>query len=198
MESNNSLAIPFAETKHEVPVNDPDLMFSWKTYKARQNFRLHLQQEALKRSLEQQMRDAKVLNMIELPPDNMDEEEIFNDRLEYREGELAGNYGSASKESIEAFYGESKPVFKFAQLPAAKNKGKMVEIPDLIYLSDKETIDRVTEDNVMSESMILKNLESSEDREKNENFFGLPDLLSLETEVQFSGMNLSDFTFVDL
>uniref|UniRef100_A0A336M630 CSON012700 protein n=1 Tax=Culicoides sonorensis TaxID=179676 RepID=A0A336M630_CULSO len=185
---------------------------SWKLFKARENFRLKLQMEALKRSLAEQASTAKVLNMIELPPDNMDEEEIFNDRLEFRESELAGNYGSAPKEAVQAFYGESKPIFKCAPPPSTKGrKTALVEqIPDFYVLSDNnlnsnddsgiltqlilldndisqigaETVGQQTLVKLESDTvMIIPAIESAEP---------LPDLVTMEDQVQLAEIDLQN------
>lgn len=79
---------------------------------SREKLRLEMEIEALQRSVDYQLNVSKDLTYIELPLENLDDEEIFNDRLEFIEGDLAGNYGIASKEAVIAFYGESMPVFK--------------------------------------------------------------------------------------
>lgn len=210
MESNKCPAQP--EVEQEGTSNaDEKFLSSWKMFKARENFRLKLQMEALKTSLEEQMRVATVLNMIELPPDNMDEDEIFNDRLEYREGELAGNYGQASKEAVEKFFGESKPVFKYAQIPSGKVQRQVIqEIPELYVMSDTEAAVQglVGTEDVMTQVILLDNQPSLDvgTSDGNETLFqlpndtlmvfpdpdSLPDLLTMETQVKLAEIDLTD------
>lgn len=192
MESNNSPALIF-----ELKNDGEKRLASWKIFKAREHFRLKLQMEGLKNTLEEQMRTATVLNLIELPPDNMDEEEVFNDRLDYREGELAGNYGRAPKEAIEIFYGDSKPVFKYAESAHGK--------------SEKQVFQEVSEVLVVPDTQVILLDEASSTMEiSNDSLFeltndthiifpdsdSLPDLTTMETQVELAEIDLTELDFV--
>lgn len=159
------------------------------------------------------MRSATVLNMIELPPENMDEEEIFNERLEYREGALAGNYGRASKEAIEKFYGESKPVFKYAQIPPNKIKKQVMQKePELYVMSDEDGAAAVQEPEssgeIVTQVILLDEASSTVGvSDVTDSMFQLPndtlmvfpdsnplpDLMTMETEVELAEIDLVDF-----
>lgn len=210
MDSNER---PSESTPNADVTSNNNFLISWKTFKARENFRLELQMEALKKSLEEQMRSATVLNMIELPPENMDEEEIFNERLEYREGALAGNYGRASKEAIEKFYGESKPVFKYAQIPPNKIKKQVMQKePELYVMSDEDGAAAVQETEssgeVVTQVILLDEASSTVGvSDVTDSMFQLPndtlmvfpdsnplpDLMTMETEVELAEIDLVDF-----
>lgn len=102
---------------------------------SREKLRLEMEIEALQRSVDHQLNASKDLTYIELPLENLDDVEIFNDRLEFIEGDLAGNYGVASKEAVIAFYGESMPVFKgdpavAVQAQQANLKQELVCLPE--------------------------------------------------------------------
>lgn len=188
-----------SESKKDL--DDDTFMSTWKMFKTRENFRLTLQMEGLKKNLEEQIRAATVLNLIELPPDNMDEEEIFNERLEYREGELAGNYGQASKKAIETFYGDSKPVFKYAEIAHGKPQRQVIqEIPEVLVIPDKA---EANECDALTQVIFLEEPPSSGAN----NLFqlpsirhmafpesdSLPDLTAMETQVDLAEIDLTDF-----
>lgn len=187
-------------------LDDDTFMSTWKMFKARENFRLTLQMEGLKKNLDEQIRAATVLNLIELPPDNMDEEEIFNERLEYREGELAGNYGKASKKAIETFYGDSKPVFKYAEIAHGKPQRQVIqEIPEILVIPDKV---EANECDALTQVIFLEEPPSEVDTINGANNLfqlpsirhmafpesdSLPDLTAMETQVELAEIDLTDF-----
>lgn len=192
MESNKSPALIF-----EVKNDGGNRLASWKIFKARENVRLKLQMEGLKNTLEEQMRTATVLNLIELPPDNMDEEEVFNDRLDYREGELAGNYGRASKEAIEIFYGDSKPIFKYAESVQGKSERQVFqEVSEVLVVPDTQVIllDEA------SSTMEISNDSLFELTNDTHIIFpdsdSLPDLTTMETQVELAEIDLTELDFV--
>lgn len=123
----------------------------WKRFKVRENLNLKLQIEGLRKSLEEQLKGAAILNCVELSPENIDEDEVFNDRLEYLEGKLAGNYGKAEKQNIEKVYGDSKPVFKYAEINDEKPQksqvidevSEIITQPDMIKAANEDSLTQI-------------------------------------------------------
>lgn len=90
--------------------------------KSRLKLQLTLQWLQLDRIITEPQQNQQA-RIIVLPQENTDAGPLFNETLPFAENDLAGNYGSGSKEAIKAFFGENMPIYKSSESPTVANAG---------------------------------------------------------------------------